>query len=330
MPPLENPPSLLERTSSLGSSDAPVLTEEELLRQGNTRSEAGRNLVEQNVNQMARERLLRTLGFALCFFFMFVVAPLALGIMGVVIWASIALNLDKDASCDTPIRTYLWGIMVILIWSSWLQNLFIEYVCDYDQERDGAERPTRVKIYQYVYLACHMTWNILGLVWVTGADTCSDTAPHMYMSAKVLSILMLVAYITLFTGFVVLYYFAWQVRYGSRVTADGAGEGFIDKLEVVNFVADDFDDEKYPKVCCICMEDFGTNPGGEEEEKLAIVKTPCGHVYHKACLGNWLKGARQCPMCRTDLVDAVNPGSEATGEAAGEAEHVETDHLNVV
>merc|ERR1711939_684596 len=220
--------------------------------------------------------------------------------------------------------------MVILIWSSWLQNLFIEYVCDYDQERDGAEGPTRVKIYQYVYLACHMTWNILGLVWVTGADTCSDTAPHMYMSAKVLSILMLVAYITLFTGFVVLYYFAWQVRYGSRVTADGAGEGFIDKLEVVNFVADDFDDEKYPKVCCICMEDFGTNPGGEEEEKLAIVKTPCGHVYRKACLGNWLKGARQCPMCRTDLVDAVIPGSEATGEAAGEAEHVETDHLNVV
>jgi len=118
-------PSSLTRTLS-GTSTASEVTEEELLRQGHTRSQAGRNLVEQNVNEMARQRLLRTLGFALCFFFLLVVVPLALGIAGVVIWASITLNQDKDLPCDMPIREYLWGVMALLVWSSWLQNLFIE------------------------------------------------------------------------------------------------------------------------------------------------------------------------------------------------------------
>lgn len=51
-----------------------------------------------------------------------------------------------------------------------------------------------------------------------------------------------------------------------------------------------------PTECSICYEETTT-----ETRK----KTPCGHVYHKACLGTWVDRhtARRppCPMCRKPL-----------------------------
>jgi hypothetical protein len=37
------------------------------------------------------------------------------------------------------------------------------------------------------------------------------------------------------------------------------------------------------------------------DEKITIVKTPCGHYYHKDCLEKWLKLAQTCPLCRLNL-----------------------------
>ena len=33
----------------------------------------------------------------------------------------------------------------------------------------------------------------------------------------------------------------------------------------------------------------------------AIVQTPCGHVFHRRCLGGWMQVARSCPLCRADV-----------------------------
>ena len=30
-----------------------------------------------------------------------------------------------------------------------------------------------------------------------------------------------------------------------------------------------------------------------------IVKTNCGHAFHKSCIDRWLQSVPQCPMCRT-------------------------------
>mmetsp|Transcript_114327 Transcript_114327/g.262355 ORF Transcript_114327/g.262355 Transcript_114327/m.262355 type:complete len:306 (-) Transcript_114327:8-925(-) len=45
--------------------------------------------------------------------------------------------------------------------------------------------------------------------------------------------------------------------------------------------------------CCICADVWGT---------ATIKRTACNHFFHEACLGNWLKTAHLCPLCRRDLL----------------------------
>ena len=33
-------------------------------------------------------------------------------------------------------------------------------------------------------------------------------------------------------------------------------------------------------------------------------RTPCGHVFHRACMASWLERATTCPSCRTVVADA--------------------------
>ncbi|KAG5180677.1 hypothetical protein JKP88DRAFT_166322 [Tribonema minus] len=50
--------------------------------------------------------------------------------------------------------------------------------------------------------------------------------------------------------------------------------------------------------CAVCLEPLRTR-------RAPFVKTPCGHLYHKACLTAWQRcssaGSGRCPMCRADL-----------------------------
>ncbi|KAF5178649.1 E3 ubiquitin-protein ligase ring1-like protein [Thalictrum thalictroides] len=42
--------------------------------------------------------------------------------------------------------------------------------------------------------------------------------------------------------------------------------------------------------CTVCMEELMTG------EDLAVM--PCLHVFHKECIGQWLKTTNTCPLCR--------------------------------
>jgi hypothetical protein len=44
--------------------------------------------------------------------------------------------------------------------------------------------------------------------------------------------------------------------------------------------------------CPICLEHFDSG---------LVVKTHCGHAFHKTCVLIWLENNKQCPMCRTVL-----------------------------
>ena len=43
----------------------------------------------------------------------------------------------------------------------------------------------------------------------------------------------------------------------------------------------------------------------------AAHSTPCGHVFHQACMTSWLERATTCPTCRTTIAEApANPEAE--------------------
>ena len=47
--------------------------------------------------------------------------------------------------------------------------------------------------------------------------------------------------------------------------------------------------------CAICMEELGS----------PIEACPCGHVYHKSCIREWIQQKRICPQCKGDAVPLI-------------------------
>lgn len=48
--------------------------------------------------------------------------------------------------------------------------------------------------------------------------------------------------------------------------------------------------EKLEVACSLCLEQNEQNEGN--------VKTPCGHIFHKTCIQDWLICGDFCPICR--------------------------------
>jgi hypothetical protein len=48
--------------------------------------------------------------------------------------------------------------------------------------------------------------------------------------------------------------------------------------------------------CCICLESI---------EPSKARRLGCGHVFHRACVGKWLRRSMTCPMCRTACMSNV-------------------------
>jgi hypothetical protein len=86
------------------------------------------------------------------------------------------------------------------------------------------------------------------------------------------------------------------------------------------------------KECSICLS------GYEAGETFCWAKTDqCNHVFHDACIGEWLKDHDECPLCRADIVNAdvvvvesseENNGNENASSNNNAAEGEETGNEN--
>lgn len=69
--------------------------------------------------------------------------------------------------------------------------------------------------------------------------------------------------------------------------------------------------------CCICLDEVGVAPA---------TTTPCGHVFHSACLFRALGRDGRCPLCRAVLVSTQCRSRTEGGEEVDEHdEHDEHD-----
>lgn len=89
-----------------------------------------------------------------------------------------------------------------------------------------------------------------------------------------------------------------QAEESARNRVDPAPQQVLNAIEVVELDESSLVNLHQSAQCVICCGDF------EVSERLS--KLPgCGHLFHEACVMQWLERASNCPICRCNLTEAV-------------------------
>jgi Ring finger domain len=246
----------------------------------------------------------------------------------VVLTSSYVISIDKV--CDVPLKLYYWFVtlqLILDVFRADIMRLFCRWFF-YSNQRI----PCRVVTYNVVYLTYALLVLRMGVrsVFFNDDETiCPSTAPELFQSARLFVCLSVAAWTTIIFGYLVPFIvvaamLTWNgYTPTSDATRDGDGSGpftvlpsvmgapphCIDEIPII--ALDDFP-VQYPMECCICVENFtGTD---------VIVETGCHHVFHKQCCRDWLRQARTCPVCRTDIPTAlgiVEADTETGGGSLG-------------
>lgn len=57
-------------------------------------------------------------------------------------------------------------------------------------------------------------------------------------------------------------------------------------------------------LCVICYSPIDSTPICSAEEELRL---KCNHVFHRECIGEWLKQKHSCPVCRNRVEGVITP-----------------------
>jgi len=91
----------------------------------------------------------------------------------------------------------------------------------------------------------------------------------------------------------------------------------LDALHVSCFDAAALKSLRQTAQCVICCADW--EPGEE------LARLPgCGHLFHPVCVREWLGHAANCPICRCDLVEAVNAPHDEPSQASSPSAAIQT------
>jgi hypothetical protein len=195
------------------------------------------------------------------------------------------LVISYGQACDRPLWWWLFGHLVL-----------------------GMVRELCPKATKNFLLLTHVVWTIYGFVWFNQAVTCKASSPNLFQWVQVV-LLIATVFLTGSTLLPLTFYLTVMllialVSHGVISNQKAAREGTVERLQVVEYDPDSFapssgsaDDSRPSGECCCCTEPF--------DVQQPIVRTPCGHYYHKECVGDWLKLARTCPLCRCDLEEAL-------------------------
>lgn len=259
----------------------------------------------------------------------------AILICWVVLTSAYVVSFDK--ACDVPLKPYFWLVTLQLVLDVFRSDImrFIFHWNPSSNERI----PCRVIAYNVAYLLYALLVLRLGIrsVFLDNNSTCQSTATELFNSSAVFVSLSLAAWTTILCGYLLPFcvvaalltyngynpsahinqdeHSAPQAVFPAAYSTTGAPPGCVDRLQLLRM--EDFPDN-YPGECCICMEDFN--------QQHLIVETACKHVFHKQCCREWLRTARTCPVCRTDIPATLEDLPE---ESEGNGGHAHSPRIPI-
>jgi hypothetical protein len=182
---------------------------------------------------------------------------------------------------------------------------------------EGLDSRVRPGFTRACYICYTVTSSALKIFWcihvqvMVGSASddsgCGESLPRFMGWYSYILLLRLVAvdtFLHLFAGLVLR-----AVASSLHPTARGAKPGTLERMEVVEYQAGLFADENDPtderpqKECCFCLEEYSSD--------CQIVRTPCQHLMHRACLSRWLQQSHVCPICRGELEEGHSASQEA-------------------
>eukprot|EP00927_Polykrikos_kofoidii_P022828 TRINITY_DN2118_c0_g2_i1.p1 TRINITY_DN2118_c0_g2~~TRINITY_DN2118_c0_g2_i1.p1 ORF type:complete len:303 (+),score=15.68 TRINITY_DN2118_c0_g2_i1:145-1053(+) len=196
--------------------------------------------------------------------------------------------------CDRPLVEWLLLTQIAPL---------LQCCVDVQVSVDGPVRQTD-RIFMRVLQLCVLC---LGVHWLWTSKTCMSTNSLLYKFSVCYAIFQSITYLCiLIYPCVAIGLILYGLEHDWFPTLDGASDDTIEKIQSVKFSASASSSEAVdeakdmPDECCCCWEAW--------IDGSSVKKTPCGHFFHEECLGKWLKRSTKCPLCRTDLEEAVNGG----------------------
>lgn len=273
-------------------------TQEDLAEQGMPTRQASHAMVRQNENEVIQQLFG---AWIMCFFSLLCcMIPFTVAIQ---CWALVEYIRFKNVVCDVPLRTwFLTHVIVHLIHNLGVAKFAAKCFCGWPDPQNPRPMPCLLKVYNIAMPAFMFVWNCLGLHWVATDGSgntypaCKEAAPGLYISMYVYSVLNILA-----TGILVIFFIGpscvliFATRRGLLRSPQAAPKGTIEKVTTPVAMDDPAINELVE--CSICMVKYS-------EGDKSIVKTKCGHIFHKACLKNWLEHFKgNCPLCREEFTN---------------------------
>jgi len=199
--------------------------------------------------------------------------------------------------------------------------LHSDHCCGHIREQAelGLMGPLRLYVFQLavhgpLYIFC--VTSALFVAQLMSTSQCEGYNPELYRVCRRFSFLSCIV-----GNFSVsLVFWRAQLRRPPWRGKRRAAPGYIEQIAAVPYDAALFGDEdgrRYAGECPICL---GAWEAGDD-----IRVPPCGHAFHKECLGQWLQTDRTCALCRRDV---TMPGDDL--EAARRPEGVPTGTAAVI
>ncbi|CAE8653729.1 unnamed protein product [Polarella glacialis] len=287
-------------------------TREELIAMGMTPAQADHELVRRNeleVIEVSVTRWVMAFGCVIC-----ISLPAGIVFFFYLVFSSL---MEREQECDVPL---LWWCYVAVFNIFYHLNFggrsihrqVIRTMCRYQATEQNLEPPPpRVRAYHLLTSIFVFAWHCVGLHWIRISTTCKDTAPHLHRAVSLFASFYIVY--TLFTTISTIglqRMLATLLRRGLLPVAmighdRVAPEGTMDLQQTVMFDSEQFGECQQ---CPTCLEDF--------TKEQVIKQTVCGHYFHEACLAQWLKLNRTCPLCRRDLAAGLEQGTTETTQEA--------------